>query len=149
MYNIMKTLITLIATAVFTFLTSTLSAANMPDPLKFAKVETIIDHYINATVKGDTELLNYLFTEDFTQTTPNKQNKEKHNRKEVINHLKTLKNVEFSCDTDVEFIEKNDDCSIVKITKSFANFQRIDYVTMCNTEEGWKINKVLVAYPAR
>ncbi len=147
MYNIMKTLITLIASAVFTLATYTLSAANLPDPLKFAKVETIVDHYIDATVNGETELLDYLFTNDFSQSTPNNKNKEMLSKNQMMKHLKSLKNVRYACDTDVQFVEKNEDCSIVKVTKYFSNFKRVDYVTMCNTEDGWKINKVLVAYP--
>ncbi len=145
----MKTLITVIVTAVLTFVTYTLSANNLANPLKFAKVETIIDHYIDATVNGETTLLKFLFTDDFTQSTPNNGEVDKVSKAQVVKHLKSLKGIQTNCETSYEFVEKNSDCSIVKVTKRFANFQRVDYVTMCNTDAGWKINKVLVAYPER
>ena len=51
------------------------------------------------------------------------------------------------CETDYTVVEKNKDSSIIKLTSTFNNFQRIDYLTICNSELGWKISNVVVVYP--
>jgi len=145
----MKTLITLIAAALFTSLSSFAFSAAKPEPVKFVHVESIIDQYIEAMTKGETEYLNSLFTHDFKLTTPSNTNSKPVTKNEIIKYLKTLQDVKLLCETDYSFVEKNNDCSIVKVTSSFDNFERIDYLTVCNSELGWKISNVVVAYPEK
>ncbi|WP_099367952.1 nuclear transport factor 2 family protein [Sphingobacterium sp. 1.A.4] len=145
----MKKLITLIVTTVMTFLSSTLFANEMEGPVKFAKVETIVDHYIDATLRGNIELVDHMFTNDFYYSTPNSRSSENIKKKAMIKYLKSLKNVKMECESDYKFIEKNEDCSIVQITTTFENFTRNDYVTLCNSKDGWKISNVVVTYPIK
>jgi len=145
----MKTLISLIATTVFTFVSSFVFAGNTPEPVKFIKVESIIDHYIDAANNGETSLVDHLFTEDFKYTTPNNGQRELIGRSALIQHLKKNKGVRLEADTKYTFVEKNDDCSIVRVTTTFNSFKRYDYVTLCNSKDGWKISNVTVTYPQK
>ena len=145
----MKTLITLIATTIFTLLSSFVFANTKPEPVKFIKVETIIDHYIDATNNGETALLKHLFTDDFKYATPNNGQREMIGRTALIEYLKKNKGVKLDAETEYAFVEKNEDCSIVKITTDFGKFQRYDYVTLCNNKDGWKISNVTVTYPGK
>lgn len=145
----MKTLISLIATTVFTLVSSFVFAEKFPEPVKFVKVESIIDQYIDATNNGETDLVDHLFTEDFKYSTPNNGKNEIIYRSSLVKYLKNNKGVKLNADTDYSFVEKNNDCSIVKVTTRFKNFDRYDYVTLCNSKDGWKISNVTVTYPGK
>ncbi|MFZ4262224.1 nuclear transport factor 2 family protein [Sphingobacterium sp. HJSM2_6] len=143
----MKTLATLIATALLTLISQFVKAEEKPEPVKFFKVENIIDHYLEATLHGNVELVDYLFTTDFYQSTPNNRSKESINKKSLIKYLKSLKGIKINCKSSYQFVEKNEDCSIVRIKTEFDTFERNDYVTICNGDDGWKISSVVVTYP--
>ena len=145
----MKTLITLIATTIFTLVSSFVFAGVKPEPVKFVKVETIIDHYIDATNNGETDMLKHLFTEDFKFASPNNGQGGLIGRTALITHLKKNKGVKLNAETEYTFVEKNQDCSIVKVTTDFGKFKRYDYVTLCNNDNGWKISNVTVTYPRK
>lgn len=145
----MKTLIMLIVTAVMTFLTSMLLASEPSAPIKFYKAESLVDHYIDASINGNTLNVDHLFTDDFYFSTPNARSKEKINKKALVKHMKSLTGVQLEAETEYEFVEKNEDCSIVRICSTFKTFKRYDYVTMCNSKDGWKISNVVVTYPDR
>lgn len=145
----MKTLIALIVTTAMTFLSTALFANEKNAPVKFLKVETIIDHYIDASLNGNTELVDHLFSEDFYYSTPNNRSTETIKRRALIKHLKSLKGVKIESHSEYQFVEKNEDCSIVRITTTFETFQRHDYVTLCNSKDGWKISNVVVTYPVK
>lgn len=51
-------------------------------------------------------------------------------------------NVKQACTTTTTEVESNADMSIVKVDMKFENFTRTNYVTMANTESGWKITNV-------
>ena len=145
----MKTLITLIAAVGFTLFNSFAFSTAKPEPKKFIHVESIIDHYINAMTKGETDYLKSIFSEDLKFSTPSNKNSKPFTRSEIIEHLQSLKDIKALCETDYTFIEKNSNCSIVKITSSFKNFERVDYITVRNSELGWKVSNVVVAYPEK
>ncbi len=143
----MKTLATLIATALLSFITQFVKAEEKSEPVKFLKVENIIDHYLDATLHGNVDLVNHLFTSDFYQSTPNNRSKESINRKSLIKYLKSLEGIQVDCKSSYQFVEKNENCSIVRIKTQFKTFERNDYVTICNGDDGWKISSVVVTYP--
>ncbi|GGE29105.1 MULTISPECIES: nuclear transport factor 2 family protein [Sphingobacterium] len=145
----MKTLISLIATTVFTLVSSFVFANSKPEPVKFIKVESIIDQYIDASNNGEVSLVDYLFTEDFKYSTPNNGQTELIGRSELVKHLKSNKGSKMNAETEYSFVEKNDDCSIVKVTTTFETFKKYDYVTLCNSKDGWKISHITVTYPER
>lgn len=145
----MKTLISLIAATVFTLVSSFVFANSKPEPVKFLKVESIIDHYIDATNNGEVALVDHLFTENFKYATPNKGKSELVGRSTLVNHLKKQKGVKLAAESSYTFVEKNDDCSIVRVATSFEHFTRYDYVTLCNSKDGWKISNVTVTYPVK
>ena len=145
----MKALITLIAALVFSLLSSFAFSTEKPGPLKFSKVESVIDYYIDATTNGHTAYLNDLFTADFKFTVPSNISGKTVDRQAMIGYLKSLENIKTSCETDYTIVEKNKDSSIIKLTSDFGNFQRIDYITICQSDLGWKISDVLVTYPEK
>jgi hypothetical protein len=51
-------------------------------------------------------------------------------------------NVKQACTTTTTEVESNADMSVVKVDMKFDNFTRTNYVTMANTEDGWKITNV-------
>jgi|SRR5690606_3553546 len=145
----MKSLITLIAALVFSLLSSFAFSAEKPSPLKFVEVESIIDHYIEATTNGHTAYLNDLFTSDFKFTTPSNLNSKPVNKQAMVSYLKSLEAIKMTCDTDYSIVEKNKDSSIIKLTANYGDFERIDYITICHSDLGWKISNVMVTYPEK
>jgi hypothetical protein len=51
-------------------------------------------------------------------------------------------NVKQACTTTTTEVESNADMSVVRVDMKFDNFTRTNYVTMANTEDGWKITNV-------
>jgi len=51
-------------------------------------------------------------------------------------------NIKQACTTTTTEVESNADMSVVKVDMKYENFTRTNYVTMANTEDGWKITNV-------
>ena len=64
------------------------------------------------------------------------------NKKEMLNFLQRVKNVEQDCITSTSIVENNTDSAVIRVDMKFDGFVRSNYLTVVNTGEGWKITKV-------
>jgi len=61
---------------------------------------------------------------------------------EMIESIKSNKNIEQNCTTSTTIMESNSDMAVVKVDMQFDGFVRTNYVTVANTGKGWKITNV-------
>ena len=61
---------------------------------------------------------------------------------EILESLKSQKNVEQNCTTTSRIVENTGNLVVYKVQMKYENFSRINYVTMSDTGSGWKITNV-------
>lgn len=115
------------------------------NPYKNLDSKEVILHYTGATLLGNSTYSKYLLAEDFEYR--NTANNDTHNKKEFIKHLNTVKDLKYNSTQTVEIIDQEGNTALGKITMDFGTFKRVDYITMIQSTDGWKISKVVTTYP--
>lgn len=140
----MKTQIKTIALVAVLFLSS--FATSYANPLKNRSSLSILETYLEATTLGNPEFNRYLFTSDFEYTIAS-VNVSKFNKKQYSKFLEENKGTKYDCKTTYEVIEEKGEVCIAKATMEFATFTRVDYITLVNSKDAWKVSKVVTTYP--
>lgn len=63
-------------------------------------------------------------------------------KKQLLNHMETLRGVEQNCTTKYAVLETRNNYALIKVEMKYPQFTRINYVTMNECSEGWKITNV-------
>ena len=141
----MKTTVKTIAVALITISSLSSFAAEKANPLKDMGSDMIIHTYLEATTLGSTEMNKFLFTPDFTYHNVHKDNEV--NRTAYLRFLKENEGHQYNCDTSYEILSQDGKVCFAKATMQFKNFTRIDYITLNQSKDGWKVSKVDTTYP--
>lgn len=141
----MKTIIASIATALMMLMTFNSHAADNINPLKEHSTLNLLNVYLEATTLGSTDLNKYLFAEDFEYR--NTANKDIFTKTQYTNYLKANKGLTYDCETTYEILDESGQACLAKATMTFKNFTRVDYITLTQTDDGWKVSKVVTTYP--
>ncbi|GHE28643.1 nuclear transport factor 2 family protein [Sphingobacterium griseoflavum] len=141
----MKKTCATIATALLLISSCFAFSADKKNPLKNLESAKIITTYLEATTLGSIELNKYLFAEDFQYR--NSINKDVYNKKQYLEFLKAHKGVTFNCKTSYEILDQSGKACVAKATMQFKHFTRVDYITLNQDEDGWKVSKVVTTYP--
>ena len=101
-----------------------------------------INTYLDAVTRGKMEGLTEVI--DPTAKFSVLQHKQlvSYNKKEMMDYLSKIKNIEYDCTSTTSLVENNTDIAVVKVDMQFKNFVRSNYVTIANTGNGWKIINV-------
>ena len=141
----MKSIITTIATLLALVLGFNATAAKAPNPLKAVNAKKIALTYVEAITLGNTEFNKHIFHSDFEYH--NVVNDQVSSRSEYLAFLKANKGLKYDCDTTYEILDQAGTTSVAKATMKFRKFTRVDYITMVQSEDGWKVTKVVTTYP--
>ncbi len=141
----MKKSIATIATLFTLAFTFSAFAKETINPLKDVNAKKIALTYVEAISLGNTEFNKHLFTSDFEYR--NAANEQVSNRSEYLAFLKANKGLKYNCETTYEILDQAGTTSIAKATMQFEKFTRVDYITMVQTVDGWKVGKVVTTYP--
>jgi len=141
----MKKTLTTIATALIMITSFSSFAAEKANPLKDVESAKVLTTYLEATTLGAVELNKFLFTDDFEHH--NSANNATFNKKQYTDFLKANKGVKFACETRYEIMDQSGKACIAKATMKFDNFTRVDHITLIQTNDGWKVSKVVTTYP--
>lgn len=141
----MKRTITTIATAILMIVSFSSFATEKLNPLKNVATAKILTTYLEATTLGSTDLNKFLFADDFEYR--NSANGDFFNKKQYTAFLKANKGIQFDCETTYEILDQSGQACVAKATMKFNNFTRVDYITLGQSEDGWKISKVVTGYP--
>lgn len=140
----MKKNITTILTAVLMVISLSSYANSIVNPLKEKMAKDILLNYVEATSIGSTAHNTYLFTDDFEYE--NTANHDKFNKKDYLKFLKENEGITYQCKTTHEMLDQSGNTAVAKSTLVFENFIRVDYITMTQSKDGWKISKIITSY---
>ncbi|WP_437921852.1 nuclear transport factor 2 family protein [Sphingobacterium sp. LRF_L2] len=141
----MKTTITSIVTAFILMISFQSFAVEKTNPLRNVESAKIITTYLEATTLGSIELNKYLFADDFEYR--NTVNNLRFNKREYTSFLKAHKGIKFNCETTYEILDQSGQACVAKAIMKFEHFTRVDYITLNQNEDGWKVSKVVTTYP--
>jgi hypothetical protein len=141
----MKKIVTTLAAAFIMISSFSSFAAEKTNPLKDFTSAKIITSYLEATTLGSIAFNKFLFADDFQYR--NSVNKVIYNKREYLNFLKTHKGITFNCKTSYEMFDQTGKACVAKATMEFKHFTRVDYITLNQDQDGWKVTKVVTTYP--
>ena len=105
-----------------------------------------VQTYIDAMTLGKMKDLSEVLDNEVKFSVNQGQNVASYTRTEMLATLKNSENLEQNCKTNFSVVEQNDAQSIVKVTMAYDEFTRINYVTVSNTNKGWKITNVSTVF---
>lgn len=141
----MKRIIATIATLFTLAFSFNASAKEALNPLKDMNAMKIALTYLEAITLGNTEFNKYLFTSDFEYRIASTE--QVHNRATYLKFLKGNQGLKYNCKTSYEILDQTGPTCMAKATMKFEKFTRVDYITLLQTSDGWKVNKVVTTYP--
>ena len=101
-----------------------------------------ISTYIAAMTHGNLDGLNDVIDPSATFTQMQGRKMGSYTRKQMLEFLSGIKNIECDCTTSTSVFETNESVTIIKVDMQFSKFTRSNYVTIANTGSGWKILNV-------
>lgn len=141
----MKRKISTIAAVIIALVASVYSANANVKPYKDLNNKEVLFSYVSASIQGSDMYNKIMFADDFEYR--NTANDDKHDKKSYLKYLKSLKDNKFDCEQTIEILDQTGNTTIGKVTMEFPTFKRVDYVTLVQSEEGWKIKNVTTTYP--
>ncbi|PRD47702.1 nuclear transport factor 2 family protein [Sphingobacterium haloxyli] len=141
----MKTTLKTIAAALIMATSLSSFASEKANPLKDVESDMILNTYLEAVTVGATDLNKFLFADDFQYR--NLSNNDRAGKKEYIKFLKANKGTQYDCKGSYEILSQNGKVCVAKATMAFENFTRVDYITLNQGKDGWKVSKVETTYP--
>lgn len=141
----MKRIITTMATLIALALSISASAKPPVNPLRTHNAKKIALAYVEALTTGNITLNKFLFADNFAYE--NSANNQVSSKNAYLNFLKDTQGLQYNCKTTYEILDQTGPTAIAKAIMQFENFTRVDYITIQQTEDGWKVNKVVTTYP--
>ena len=123
---------------------SSFAIAN-PNPFRNMAPQSIVNEYVDATAKGETADVEHLFSSDFSMKV-NAQRSSSYNRSEVLSFIKRHKGIVQDCAVSNQIIEENSNYILAKITYTYTDFVKYEYVELNREEDAWKVSKVTASY---
>jgi len=116
-------------------------ATDKPGEGMFTKTHAI-NTYVDAMVRGRLDGLTDVVDPDAKFTILQGKRLVSCTKKQMMDFLEKIKNVEEDCTTSTSLVENNTELVVVKVDMQFKTFVRSNYVTIANTGNGWKIINV-------
>ena len=101
-----------------------------------------VNTYVAAMVSGKLDGLGDVVDPSAKFTTLQGKKLVSSNKKEMMDFLEKIKNIEEDCTIGTSMVENNTEIAVVKVDMQFKTFTRSNYVTIANTGNGWKIINV-------
>lgn len=141
----MKRTVSSIAAA-FIMLTSFSSfAAEKSGPTTVSNSKTLVNNYVAATTLGQSAFTKDDLTKDFSYE--NATNGDRYGKKAYSHFIQKNKGLTYDCTANYEILTETAEVCTAKATMQFANFTRVDLITLTHSTAGWKVAKVVTTYP--
>ena len=128
-----------IALAIMAF--SSAAKASINDDGKFTQTYAV-STYVDAMAHGHLDQLSDVLDPDVKFDMIQGRNFVSYGKKDMLNFMQTLKNVQEDCNTTSTIVQTNSSVSVIKVDMQFNGFTRSNYVTIANKGKGWKIINV-------
>lgn len=140
----MKTLKTIAAALLMVLSVS--AFANDENKIEKLKINYALKTYVDAVAHGKIEGLADVLDKDIKFTITRGEQIINYNKVQMLNSLWHLQNVEQNCSTEFSIMESTPTQSVVKVTMKYEGFSKISYLSMANTNQGWKIVSVATSF---
>lgn len=140
----MKTTMTTIVTAFIMMLSFNSFASIEVNPLKNLSSSKIVIAYLEAATEGSLDMNKYLFSDDFIYL--NSASNKSYTKREYTAFLKANKGLKYDCETSYEILDECGKACVAKVSMKFKTFTRIDYVSLSQGADGWKVSKVVTSF---
>lgn len=140
----MKTLRTLLAATLMVL--SLASFANEEPKTQKLSMDYALKTYIDAVASGKVKGFADVLDNDVKFTTTRGEKTVNYSRSEMLNAIKSSENISQNCAVDHSFIEQGATQAIAKVTMKYDTFSRVNYVTLSQTNKGWKITNVSTVF---
>lgn len=94
---------------------------------KSAGISEILDENVKLTISRRSKIVSY-------------------NKANILQILSANNGYVQNCETSYSLIESLPSQVIVKVNQAFYSFNKINYVTMSQTDKGWKITNISIAF---
>lgn len=136
----MKTVKSLLATALIAI---SLSSFAGEDPKsQRLTMDYALQTYIEAITSGKVKAFAEILDNDVKFTVNRGKKIINYSRSEMLSMMKSTENVSQNCLTEHAIVQQSATQAIVKVTMKYDAFSKVNYVTMAETNKGWKITNV-------
>ena len=142
----MKTLKTLILALGLLCAQQVTNASTLTDDGEEKAVKSVLSTYIDAFCHGKIKGFASLLDDDLKMTTKRGKKVITFSKSEVLESLRTTAHVEQNCQTGFEIVEQTPGQIIAKVNMDYGSFVKENFLTLVETEKGWKINRISTAY---
>jgi len=137
----MKTLkITL--TALFITLTCNLTKASIPNIHERLTMRYAISAYVDAFAHGKSSGLADVIDDNAKFSHTRGEKVISFSKNQILESIMNQENIEQNCTTTTRIVENTAKLAVYKVQMKYQNFYRINYVTLADTGNGWKITNV-------
>lgn len=129
----------------FIFIASSLNVfANVDEGNKAHKLTMnyAVQTYIDAMTQGKIKDLPEVLDKSVKFTTNQGTRIVNFSKAEMLQNLRGSENLKQNCKTEYSVVEQTDVNSIVKVVMTYDSFSKVNYVTISQTNSGWKITNV-------
>ncbi|MGI4804596.1 MAG: nuclear transport factor 2 family protein [Janthinobacterium lividum] len=137
----MKTLKTIFIALLVT-LTFTVAKANTPNIKERLTMRYAINTYVDAFTHGKSAGIAEIIDDNAKFSHNRGQQVISFSKSQILQSLDSEQNIEQNCTTNTKVIESTTNLVVYKVQMKYQNFSRINYVTMTDTGNGWKITNV-------
>lgn len=132
----MKTLKTITAAFLMVISLSSFAADGKAEKLK---INYALKTYIDAVTHGKVENVSEVLDKDIKYTITRGERILSYSKNEMLAWLKKNADIEQNCSTDYRIMETTGNHSVVKVTQKYDGFAQVAYLSLANTQKGWKI----------
>lgn len=118
------------------------------DDSKSAKMrmDYAINTYVEAVSNGHMKDLPAILDENVKYTVSKGTDIHSYSKAEMLEFFKNNENIVQNCKTDYTILEGGANQSIIKVSMKYDSFTKINLITLTNSNRGWKITNVSVAF---
>jgi hypothetical protein len=111
-------------------------------PDQAAIVKNTVNKFLAAFCHGETKEFSGLLDEDVKFTTTRGDKVISFTKSEMLESLSKVGKVQQNCKTDYSIVETLPHQVVVKVDMNYENFTKENYLTLMESEDGWKITQV-------
>ncbi|MVN20977.1 nuclear transport factor 2 family protein [Mucilaginibacter arboris] len=141
----MKTLKTTLLALLLT-VTYSISKANLPNRSERLTMRYAISAYVDAFTHGKCAGLADVIDDSAKFSHTRGEKIISFSKNEILESLKNQQDVEQNCTTTARIVESTAKLVVYKVQMKYEKFSRINFVTMTDTGNGWKITNVSTVF---
>ncbi|MGI4021775.1 MAG: hypothetical protein ACRYFA_09735 [Janthinobacterium lividum] len=137
----MKTIkVTFLALSLFFLLE--VAKADEPKRHSVLTMKFSISSFIDADTRGICDGLSDIINDNAKFTMMRSGEMFSFTKKQIVKQMEYLRGVQQNCATSYNVVEASDKYALIKVAMKYPCFSRINYVTMNECSDGWKITNV-------